>query len=343
MQNDEKIYELVNTLSFYEIKDEKLVLAVCDYLLEGNLYVNPLCNPKSCTYEKELEFNIENFNWDIKSPIDPTSCQLFLHAFFPIKHLIDGYKIISDDEYLNLASKLIKSWLEHEPNSNNKFTWYDHSASDRVLVMIYFILTIKKNNIVGYDHLIRRINTSIKEHCDFFYNEDNYLSNNHGTMMNKSLYISALYLNDENSVKYRKKSIDRLKKELKINFSDKMVYLENSITYHLFALSLFVKIENEILNPFGDSLGNYLNQSSIEQSIDFLIQYSKPDLNFPIIGDSNKTSLTQKNFFYPSNTVYPHLEWLLTRGKSGNEPKELFKVYQKEGYAFFRNSWDLTK
>jgi hypothetical protein len=334
-----------NLVSFFyktgEIVDEKLVIEVCDYLLDGNLFIKSQI-PKGFTYEKYLKYDVENFNWDIIYPLAPNICQLFLHAFLPIKYLIQGYNINSNNDYLDLASKLIKSWLEYEPNSKNRFTWYDHSASDRVLVMIYFILTIKNNNISKYNHLINKIDDSIKKHTEFLYDDHNYKSNNHGTMVDRALYIVSIYLDDDFSMKYRKKSIDRLKKAVKINFSDQMVYLENSIGYHLFTLELFFTIEKLVLNLFGDSLGDVLNKTSIEKSIDFLIHCSKPNLSFPMIGDMNELSL-KMHMFIMSEKNYSPLEWLLSSGQSGENPEELFKVYQTEGYAFFRNSWDMTR
>lgn len=341
MQDVEKLFQLIKRLITGEVINiNNFVVEYCDDLLDGNIYFPR--NFSGIIYKKESKkCNIENFNWDIKFQIAPTACQLFLQSFFPIKYLIHGYNISSNNDYLNLASELIKSWLKYEPNSKNRMTWYDHSTSERVIIMVYFILTIKKSNIVSYNNLINQINDSITKHGEFLYDDKNYTPNNHGTMINKALYITSIYLNN---TKYREKSIDRLKNELKRNFSDKMVYLENSFHYHLFALELFSIIERTILNPFGDTLGEQLSRSSIEKSIDFLIQGSKPDLNFPMFGDSlRKSSLRDINSFYPNERDYPPLEWALTSGKSGKNPEELFKVYQKEGYAFFRNSWDLTK
>jgi hypothetical protein len=339
MLNNEKLYEIVKIPSwFYEITDVDLIIRVCDYLLEGNLHVAHERIPQSFTYEKSLKYNIENFNWDIISALAPNTCLLYLHGFLPIKHLIHGYNIVLKKDYIDLAAKLIESWLEYEPNSKNRFTWYDHSVSDRVIVMIYFVLTVKKNNITNYEDLINKINNSLIEHGKFLNDDDNYAVNNHGTMMNKSLYIISKYLNDDNSVDYRNKSIKRLKNELKRNFSDKMVYLENSITYHLFTLDLLYTIEKSILNPYGDSIS--LNQSDIEESIDFLIQCSKPNLDFPMLGDSIKNSLMKNYSFSSSENCYEPLEWLSTSGEYGIEPEKKFMVYPTEGYAFHRNSWN---
>lgn len=342
MQNGEILLHIIEDYGksmdkWGEIDDEESVIAICDYLLEGNLYIKSQI-PEGLTYEEELKFEAKTFNWEILYSPAPNICQVFLQAFLPIKYLIQGYNISSNMEYLDLASELIKSWLEYEPNSNNRFTWYAHSSSDRVLRMVYFILTVKKNNITKYGELINEIHDSIKKHAEYLYGDANYISNNQGTLIDRALYTVSLYLDDGSAKKYREKAINRLMNAFKTNFSDEMVYLENSIHYHLYTLDLFFTIEKS-LNHFGDSCG--VDQSAIEKSVDFFIHYSKPDLSFPIIGDSIKNSLMNEFSFSPSVKQYPPLEWLLSSGKSGKPPKKLFKVYQNEGYAFFRNSWDV--
>lgn len=340
------LYEsLTQILDISDEKDEKLKtdnelkVSISNYILDGNLLVRYNRVPKGFTYEKELEYDIENFNWDIKYQLESTF-QLYLQGFWPIKYLIKGYEVTLNEKYMDLASEMIKSWLKYEPESKNKFTWYDHSASDRAKIMLYFILVSKNNDISKYNHLINEMDISIKKHADFLYDDNNYTTNNHGIMMDEALYAISRYLND---TKYRDKSINRLKNALKRNFSENIVNLESAIAYHLFNVELFTTIEKLLLNPFGDTCG--FNQSALEKSVAFLIYCAKPNLNFPIIGDSHKSGLNdiKKFSFYHYIKDYPLLKWFLTSGKSGDKPEELFKVYKKEGYAFFRNSWDLNE
>lgn len=336
--NIDILFELLNKPLLGKWAPEKMMIDICEYILDGYLFVVI----EEFIYDDDLKFDIDDFNWDMIPSKASFSFQLYLQGFLPIKYLIRGYNLNSKLEYLDLSAKFIESWFEYEPESNNEFTWYDHSTADRVVVMIYFILTVQKNNIKGYSQLIDQINGSIKKHVEFLYDDANYLPNNHGTMMNRSLYLSSIYLDDENSKKYREKALDRLRKELKRNYSENMVYLENSIFYHIYTLDLFYTLEKYVLNPNGDSAGDLMSQSSIEKSIDFLIQSSKPDLDYPPLGDSEKTTILKKKSFYKTEKPYPPLNWLLTGGKSGHPPKELFKIYAKEGYSFFRNSWDMS-
>lgn len=342
MQNHEKLLQLFNKRLFGLWADEEIIMDVCEYISGGNLYIVPDIIPKGFSYEKDLKYDLEKFNWDIKYPPSPSMCQLYLHGFVPINHLIFGYNLTSKNKYLNLAAALIDSWLKYESKPKSDFVWYDHSTSDRVLVMIYFVLTVRKNNITAHNQLLNRIEESLMKHGKFLYDDANYSVNNHGTMLNRSLYILSIYLdNNVISKKYEKKALYRLEKELNRNFSDGMVCLENSINYHTFSMNLFINLEESVLKPFGDSLGERMDQSSIERAVDFLIQCSKPDLFLPVIGDSTKKSLKDKKYYYPSPNPYPPLEYLLNSGNTGKKPESLIKVYQEEGYAFFRDSWDL--
>ena len=57
--------------------------------------------------------------------------------------------------------------------------------------MMYFILLSKKNNISKYDSLINELDMSLKKHAEFFYDDNNYKLNNHGTMSDR---ITIFYI-----------------------------------------------------------------------------------------------------------------------------------------------------
>lgn len=347
-QTTAKLLEVTKKImdNFRAINDEDLIIAISDYLLGGNLFIVADRVPDGFTYEEALKFTVDDFNWDLEYPVIPTSVQLHLQGFDPIKFLIQGFEFTSNRKYLDLAAGLIGSWLDYdETNPDNRMVWYDHCVSDRSLTMFYFIFAVKNNGLTDYQGLIGRMDASLKKHGEFFFDDNNYKPGNHGTMGDRSLYLISKYFNDEDSGRYRDKAIKRMKDALKRDFSKNMVTLENSIQYHLFDCDMFVTIEKSLLNPFGDSLGDSFNQSSIESCTDFLIYASRPDFGFPSLGDGSNPTFPgiKKYSIYPFVEDYPPLKWLLTDGKMGKEPEELFKVYKDEGYAFFRNLWGYSR
>ena len=47
------------------VHDDKKIISICDYILDGNLVVLYNRIPEEFTYERELKYDIENFNWDL--------------------------------------------------------------------------------------------------------------------------------------------------------------------------------------------------------------------------------------------------------------------------------------
>lgn len=352
---------ITETLSRDRLSDD-LILKICDYMLEGNLFVRYGHIPKNFSYEEKLKFTPDKLDWDMEYGNNTNLCQLYLHSLEPVKYLLQGYEVSKNIQYLNLASKLIKSWYifansKNENNSylekfkswlkyrktkkTNSFVWYDHCVSDRTLYFIYFLEIIKKANINHYEKEIENIHSLLKRHAHFLYDDENYTTQNHGTMIDRSLYLLSRYIFDKEAENWRNKALSRLREAFKRDFSTNMVNLENSSEYHLFNFDLFVMIEKSLLNRFNDSLGDDF-QNLIDRGVDYMIHLSKPDLVFPLIGDGSKSSLkslkTHPSFKYINK--HESLKYVLSNGREGICPNELMKVYPNEGYAFFRNSWD---
>jgi hypothetical protein len=322
--------------------NEKLIIEICEYMLKGNLVIRYSHVPKSFTFENRLKFTPKTIDWDIEYDNISGLCQLYLHSLESVKYLIQGYEISNDIRFVELANEIINSWLHYSKmNTSNKFTWYDHCVSERVVYLIYFTELIKKRNLQGYEKSLNSIEKAINEHGDFLYEDKNYTTQNHGTMMDRSLYLLSRYTLDERSEKWREKALNRLRKSIQSDFSQNMVNLENSSSYQLFNFDMFVVIEKELLNLFGDSLGENF-QSVIDKGIEYMVYLSKPDLNFPVMGDGSKFSIAsiKKHPSFKYVNTHDNLKYVLTNGEEGSAPTELFKVYPEEGYAFIRNSWD---
>lgn len=328
-------------LSRDRFKDELLV-DICEYMQKGNLVVRYSHVPKSFTYEDRLRFTPSEINWEMDYDNNTNLCQLYLHSLEPVKYLIQGYEITKIDNYLKLAWDIIESWLSFsKEGKKHRFTWYDHCASDRVLYLIYFLETIKSNGIEKYNEEIDKIIVLLNQHGDFLFKDENYTTQNHGTMMDRSLYLLSRYLEHPNVENWKIKAINRLKVALNRDFSINMVNLENSSSYHLFNFDLFVVIEKSLLNLFEDSLGDDFD-NVINKGIEYMIHLSKPDLFFPVMGDGSKFSISSiKNhpsYKYIKN--HEELNFVLTSGQNGTMPSDLVKTYFDEGYSFMRNSWD---
>ena len=223
--------------------DNELITGICDYMMEGNFVARYGHVPKTFTCEEKLKFTPETIDWELEYGQNTNLCQLYLHSLEPVKYLLQGYDINKNEEYLKLALQILYSWQEYDKTDYvNRFPWYDHCVSDRSLYLIYFIETIKKHGVQGYEQGIEAIESLLVKQADFLFDDKNYTTQNHGTMMDRSLYLLSRYIKHPDAEAWRNKALKRLRESITRDFSSNMVNLENSSSYHLFNFVLFVVI-----------------------------------------------------------------------------------------------------
>jgi hypothetical protein len=326
---------------------DQLLLDLCDYMLGGHLSVRHGHVPKAMEPLDELKFTPATIDWEMEWPPITNTCQLYLHSLEPMKTLVQGYEVQQRREFIDLAVDITRSWLEYADREEvTRFTWYDHAAADRTGLLIYLAETIDQTTELS-EHLdfVPTIMASLEQHAVFLADPANYTPQNHGTMMDRSLYLVAHYLHDHpDSTRWRATAVKRLREAVDRDYSANMVNLENSSSYHLFNFDLYVSIEKNLLAPFGDTLGPDFDER-ITKAVRFLVQLSKPDHAFPMIGDGSRATLDAfpRHPSYDHVKDHPQLRHVLSAGKQGRPPRRLFAVYPDEGYAFARTSWDTAK
>ena len=320
--------------------NDKLIIEICNYMLQGNLVVRFGHIPKDFTYEDNLKFSPATLNWNMQQGINTTMCQLFLHSLEPVKFLALGYTISQNENYIHLASEIFKSWIKFkDSNTDNKFVWYDHCVSNRVLYILFLKLTIDKSDTYFNES---DINLFISQHAKFLYEDENYTPQNHGVMMDRSLYlISQVFDSFSEKDNWKRKALNRLQEAFHRDFTKNGVNLENSSEYQVFNFDLFMNLEYGILNKLGDSLSSQITET-VNNSVNYMIHMSKPDLTLPLLGDGSKVNLKKMealpSFKYINNSE--ELKYILSMSKNGTAPKKLLQAYPQEGYAFMRTTWD---
>lgn len=327
------------------VASETLAIEIADYICSGNLVVRYGTVPKSLNYDEILMFDEDNFNWDIVHDIVPGACQLYLQGFAHIWFLINAYEIVKKDKYLKLADKLIYSWIDYEANSGSEqsFMWYDHSVSERALVLIYFDYIVNRDSIVSVKCNDIIIKNMLNKHGQFLYLDENYTTQNHGTMIDRTLYSIGVYLDNDESNNWVYKAKNRIKEAFNRDFSENMVNLENSPEYHIFNLEMYLGIEKGLFNKFADTITNDFD-ICIKKAIEYLVYLSKPNYKFPMFGDGIECDIRNlnKSLYYDELIKNDNLKYILSAGKYGIIPEKNFKIYNTEGYVFFRNKWDMN-
>src|SRR5699024_2535644 len=144
-----------------------------------------------------------------------------------------------------------------------KMVWYDHPTANRTQVLIQYLYLIQDTDIeVDYD-LFRAV---LNKHAEVLSNDDIYINNNHGLMMDKSLMVLGHVLNEQ---KYFLKGYYRSIDTFLYSFSTKGSHLENSPEYHNMVVRMYEELQKYLVN----------NNKSYNENVLGVLEIAKSYLN----------------------------------------------------------------
>lgn len=305
---------------------------VASRILNDNLIIRVGQVPTNINEVNDLlEFN-NQFNWDIDYGPKTNMTMFHLHAFEPVKYLLQAYEVDENLNYLRKSIELIESWSKFATINETKYTWYDHCVAERTLIVLLLKIYLNKIEIHKYNEFL---SIFLKKHQSFLGDQKNYIFGNHGLMMDRSLYLSSKYLKNSDSQLYIELALRRINKLFKESFSSNGINYENSISYHLFNLDLFLLIEYKLLRFFGDSVSDDF-EAIIQKAIQYISVFTQPNKKFPNIGDGERYSLDS---IYSRRTgdIYRNSAYL-TSDKLNAHKNYFFKnesvFYHKNGPAY---------
>ncbi len=256
-------------------------------------------------------------------PQDNRTWKWFLNSFLFLDPLLAGG--MGEESY-----KIMSSWWDKykcAPLSDD-FPWHDHATALRLDRLCRLALNDRyKESLVEI----------VVFHANALMREDFYSKNtNHGFDQSLSLLLVALVFSDhEEAERWRDTGFNRLINEINFAFTEEGVHVENSPAYHFGMIGNMVRARNLLKVSHGF---NYDFDDIFNKALYFLAWITRPDRFVAYIGDSTsyRPSLAKELLDLPSA---PNVEWVATDGKSGEEPKKNFIVFEKSGYAIYRSSW----
>ncbi|MGN7455604.1 heparinase II/III family protein [Paenibacillus pasadenensis] len=257
-------------------------IATADRIMENNIYLH------SSLPEKKAD-SIDGI-WKLNGDPENTY-QVYLQSLQFVSSLVSAYEVSFNTIYLLKAQEIIISWTNHCLNSNEKYVWYDFSVANRSIVITHLIQVLETSNIKENKEFKGILKVLIDKHGDFLSDKKNYVFNNHGIMMDRALLqISFSFLDLEKSTAWVLTSLDRLKQQLKESFCEEGLNSENSPEYHYHTYKLFNECYDFLLkNKDKLNVGSELVKD-ISNKIDVIkyahIQMLKPDLSYPLLGDT---------------------------------------------------------
>jgi hypothetical protein len=321
--HEESLEKLVKRINFNENKVNKAK----QLIVNNKIFVFDLWEP--VTYQGVID-------WD-NNPYENRSWYLYLQSLRMIGYLAEDYKYTSDYDNVEKTKEIIYSWYNRysddlKGSKLNKDVWNDHAVANRTLNLlhVFFMFEDEKD-------LREKILEILKFHGEWLFNDSNYTTGNHAVMIDRALFqLSSLFEFNE-STSWRNKSIHRLEGIFEKEVTSEGVCTENSTSYHLYVLDLFLEITN-LFNAYGI---NYKKEwdNKIFLMKEFANTVLKPDNTLPIIGDTYYSNYGKNLFETYSN------EFLIYNASKGNKgkqfaPKNHSSIFPKSGYFIFKESFN---
>lgn len=303
---------------------KKNTVEAIKYLCNGKLYVDPW-------FTEHMDYNIDDFDWNISFSKAPTTHQLYLQGLTPVMYLVGGTILEKKLSYLELAIKFVFSWYEFSKSDtciNNEYIWDHHAAALRAESIIALAVVCSENEIdVDYEAL----NSILFEHANWLMNKENYLEGtNHGVYENRALLYLGIALQREDYIKVAKK---RTRREMDVLFTEEGVSTENSFNYQRINRDLILEI-GLILKSNQDSYAEELLKL-VSKAEDFMGYAIKPNGYCAVFVDTLKADYRDCRYM-DSNSV---LAYAATKGVNKNYEPNKIVAYPKSGYFIGREFW----
>lgn len=236
---------------------------------------------------------LDEINWK-ENPENNTTWQLYYENLLFVSFLNHTYQDTKNLAYHEQAKKYINSYIQHHPNLEHKtsdYSWYDHSTAFRTL---HFLQTIV--NELGLEspdvEFVKKAFDHVSLNVIFMTDPAHYSVHNHSIMMDRTLLYLAKITgsNADLSSSLRDIAATRSLDNFNNIIDPTGLAREHSTTYHIFNYnlykSIFDLIGKENIDP--SMMVKYLRMN------DILLQLVKPDLKFPLWGDSQIEMVNQE-------------------------------------------------
>ncbi|MBW7869785.1 MAG: heparinase II/III family protein [Flavobacteriia bacterium] len=236
---------------------------------------------------------LDEITWK-ENPENNTTWQLYYENLLFVSFLNHTYQDTKDIAYHEQAKKYVNNYISHHPSLDQKtseYTWYDHATAFRTLHVLQTIADELELDVPDVD-FIKRAFDHISLNVIFMTDPAHYSVHNHAIMMDRTLlYLAKITKSNadlSNSLRNlaATRSLDNFNKII----GPTGLAREHSTTYHIFNYnlykSIFDLIGKENIDP--SMMVKYLRMN------DILLQLVKPDLKFPLWGDSQIEMVNQE-------------------------------------------------
>ncbi|WP_226645155.1 heparinase II/III family protein [Microbulbifer variabilis] len=233
------------------------------------------------------------------------SKRLWFQSLVVVDYLLKAYAVYGNDIYWNKAVEIFEDFLSClTALSDDDSTFYrdEHAVSNRTLVLLQFYHCLTRIPDPGkYFRLRKKVLQLIEEHANWLSDNENYVSNNHGVMMDRVLLkvcdtVSHMFQNRIGI--WVKTAEERLEAMIDRTFDSDGCCKENSAAYHLLNVALF-----QSLVPLLKDNIKLTKKLNLAEEISYLFIYE--DGTVPLVGDSEeKPPVTVPTSIYKGKMGY---------------------------------------
>lgn len=287
----------------------------------------------------------KDINWQYW-PVKDNEVRWQLHRVKWWQSLALVYYATKDERYAKEWMFEFLDWAKKNPlglsADNDRFAWRPLEISDRIQNLVpTFNLFLNSPNMTP---------AFLMEFLKSYHQQANHLNSNFAKEGNhrlfeaqRTLFAGVSFPEFNNAPNWRKHGIDVLNAEIKKQVYPDGVQFELSPVYHVASINIFLKAYHAALSAHMENEFPESYKKTVENMIMANINFTFPDYNAPMFGDSwiinKKNRIEQYQSWlkiFPENSA---IEYFATEGRKGTLPSYLSKGLTTAGFYSFRNGW----
>lgn len=316
---------------------------------DNNEWINKYAYFKSMNSNEDLNketqnmlvdiFFIQNVGYttDLYNKNYNKSTLRLIHGFVFLYPLITSYKKTKDKIYLNKCTDILEKWINQfrYEGKSSCMSFHDETTSLRLRNLTY-LFNISKN-ILDIDKL-KIIYEEIMYTANILAIDEFYSTNtNHGFFQDLALIVYSKYFKfNKDSDKFMMIAQKRMQSYFEYIFTSDCVHKEHSPEYHFLIINNIKNLLNsELINDY--KFYSYVKKIYLE-SVRFATYISKPNLELPHVGDTQKDIYINKLY----KTLYKEDNYrALISCEYESIDLNPDYVFKEAGYSIFKDKWSI--
>lgn len=288
----------------------------------------------------------KDINWQLW-PVKDNEVRWQLHRVKWWQPMALMYRSTKDERYAREWMFQYTDWAKKNPlglsDENDKYVWRPLEVSDRVQSLVPTFSIFIHSPGMTPEFLMEFLN-SYNQQADYLPSHYAEKGNHRLFEAQRVLFAGASFPELKNAPTWRESGISVLNTEMKKQVYPDGMQFELSPAYHIASIDIFLKAYHSAKTAGLEKEFPASYSKTIEEMIMAMVNFSFPDYQSPMFGDSwladkNVRIRQYQNWLkvFPQNEI---IRYYATAGREGRSPAWLSKGLTTAGFYTFRNGWD---